>query len=33
VAGYPGPRHRRGGYTPEQVEGREPVLAIWEKEA
>lgn len=30
VAGYPGPRHRRGGYTPEQVTGAAPVRAIWE---
>jgi gluconate 2-dehydrogenase gamma chain len=25
VSGYPGPRHRMGGYTPAQVEGREPI--------
>ncbi len=31
VAGYPGPRHRRGGFTPEQVEGRAPVVPIWER--
>lgn len=31
VAGYPGPRHRRGGFTPEQVEGKAPVLPIWER--
>lgn len=30
VAGYPGPRHRRGGFTPEQVEGKAPVVPIWE---
>lgn len=30
VAGYPGPRHRRGGYTPAQVEGREPIVPIWQ---
>lgn len=29
VAGYPGPRHRRGGYTPEQVEGRAAVDPVW----
>jgi gluconate 2-dehydrogenase gamma chain len=29
VAGYPGPRHRRGGYSPAQVEGREPIVPIW----
>ncbi len=32
VAGYPGPRHRRGGYSPAQVDGREPIRAIWESE-
>ncbi len=31
VAGYPGPRHRRGGYTPEQVEGKAPIVPIWEQ--
>ena len=31
VTGYPGPRHRRGGYTPEQVMGKAPVRAIWQK--
>jgi gluconate 2-dehydrogenase gamma chain len=31
VAGYPGPRHRRGGFTPEQVEGKAPVVPIWER--
>jgi len=30
VAGYPGPRHRRGGYTPEQVEGKAPVVPVWD---
>jgi hypothetical protein len=30
VAGYPGPRHRRGGYTPAQVEGQEPIVPIWQ---
>ncbi len=30
VTGYPGPRHRRGGYTPEQVRGEEAVRPIWE---
>ena len=25
LVGYPGPRHRVGGYTPAQVEGREPI--------
>lgn len=31
VAGYPGPRHRRGGYSPEQVEGRAPIVPIWDR--
>ncbi|MEM9176313.1 MAG: gluconate 2-dehydrogenase subunit 3 family protein [Myxococcota bacterium] len=31
VAGYPGPRHRRGGFTPAQVEGEAPVVPIWER--
>lgn len=30
VSGYPGPRHRRGGFTPAQVEGTEPIVPIWE---
>ncbi|MBW2396493.1 MAG: gluconate 2-dehydrogenase subunit 3 family protein [Deltaproteobacteria bacterium] len=30
VAGYPGPRHRRGGYTPEQVTGEAPVRTVWD---
>lgn len=30
VAGYPGPRHRRGGYTPEQVEGKAKIVPVWE---
>jgi gluconate 2-dehydrogenase gamma chain len=29
VSGYPGPRHRRGGYTPEQVEGKAPIVPVW----
>jgi gluconate 2-dehydrogenase gamma chain len=33
VAGYPGPRHRRGGYTPEQVTGAAPVRPIWDETA
>ncbi len=32
VAGYPGPRHRRGGFTSEQVEGKAPIVPIWEIE-
>lgn len=31
VSGYPGPRHRRGGFTPAQVEGSEPVVPIWDR--
>ena len=31
VAGYPGPRHRRGGFTPDQVEGKAPVVPVWER--
>lgn len=31
VAGYPGPRHRRGGFTPDQVEGKAPIVPIWER--
>ncbi|NNL65653.1 MAG: gluconate 2-dehydrogenase subunit 3 family protein [Myxococcales bacterium] len=31
VAGYPGPRHRRGGFTPAQVEGRAPIVPVWER--
>lgn len=29
VVGYPGPRHRRGGYTPDQVTGKAPIDPIW----
>jgi hypothetical protein len=31
VSGYPGPRHRRGGFTPAQVEGTEPIVPIWDR--
>ena len=31
VTGYPGPRHRRGGFTPAQVEGKAPVVPVWER--
>ena len=31
VSGYPGPRHRRGGFTPAQVEGSEPMVPIWDR--
>jgi gluconate 2-dehydrogenase gamma chain len=30
VAGYPGPRHGRGGYTVEQVTGEAPIRPIWD---
>ncbi len=33
VVGYPGPRHRRGGYTPEQVTGAAPVRPVWDDTA
>ncbi len=29
LLGYPGPRHARGGYTPEQMLGKEKITAIW----
>ena len=29
VTRYPGPRHRRGGYTPEQVTGQAKVRTVW----
>jgi gluconate 2-dehydrogenase gamma chain len=29
LTGYPGPRHRRGGYTPEQLAGTAPVETVW----
>jgi gluconate 2-dehydrogenase gamma chain len=32
VTGYPGPRHRRGGYTPEQVTGAAKVKTVWGSE-
>ncbi len=32
VAGYPGPRHHAGGYTPEQVTGAAKVTTIWGSE-
>ncbi len=31
VSGYPGPRHRRGGFTKGQVEGTEPIVPVWER--
>lgn len=32
VVGYPGPRHKRGGYTPEQMVGEQKITAIWGSE-
>lgn len=32
LAGYPGPRHHRGGYTDAQMMGKEVVVAVWETE-
>jgi gluconate 2-dehydrogenase gamma chain len=32
VAGYPGPRHDVGGYTPAQMIGEEKIRAIWGEE-
>lgn len=32
LAGYPGPRHHRGGYTDAQMMGEEIVTAVWETE-
>jgi hypothetical protein len=32
VAGYPGPRHDVGGYTPAQMIGEETIQAIWGEE-
>jgi gluconate 2-dehydrogenase gamma chain len=29
LAGYPGPRHHRGGYTDAQMMGEETVAAVW----
>ena len=31
VAGYPGPRHHRGGYSAEQLTGAAPIRPIWEE--
>jgi gluconate 2-dehydrogenase gamma chain len=33
VAGYPGPRHRRGGFAPDQVEGKAPIVPVWERKS
>ncbi len=32
LVGYPGPRHRAGGYTIEQMKGTAPIEAIWGEE-
>jgi len=29
VVGYPGRQHHRGGYTPEQMRGTEPIVPVW----
>ena len=29
VAGYPGRQHHRGGYTKEQMQGKEPLVPVW----
>jgi gluconate 2-dehydrogenase gamma chain len=29
VVGYPGRQHHRGGYTKEQMAGKEPIVPIW----
>ena len=29
---YPGPRHHLGGYTPEQMIGKEKIIAVWGEE-
>lgn len=30
LIGYPGPRHHAGGFTPEQMQGKAPIKAVWE---
>jgi gluconate 2-dehydrogenase gamma chain len=29
VVGYPGRQHHRGGYTKEQMQGKEPIVPVW----
>lgn len=29
VAGYPGRQHHRGGYTKDQMQGKEPIVPVW----
>ena len=31
VVGYPGRQHHRGGYTKDQMIGKEPIVPVWEK--
>jgi gluconate 2-dehydrogenase gamma chain len=31
VAGYPGPRHHQGGYSPEEVSGQAPIRMPWDE--
>jgi len=31
VSGYPGPRHRMGGYSPAQMAGEAPIEPVWKK--
>ena len=31
VSGYPGPRHRMGGYSPAQMSGEAPIVPVWER--
>ena len=31
LTGYPGPVHHRGGYSPAQMIGDEPIVAVWEE--
>ena len=32
VLGYPGPRHTQAGFTPQQMQGEAPIIAIWGEE-
>ena len=29
VTGYPGRQHHRGGYTKDQMLGKEPIVPVW----
>ena len=31
LMGYPGPRHHAGGFTPAQMQGKEPIKAVWDR--